>query len=160
VKYFKVFFIVILAGLAAVTAKAAWAAPEAMVMSDVVLETLSRGFKDLTQSKFDAAQSEYEKVIKKDFDNPYANNNLAVLMEKQGKLTDAMMYLNIGRKKADQFLNKVETAYLFGGVCAAVNPLSETGEKSQIAQVINENKKKLTEKMGSEPPEAPAHSGK
>jgi len=68
----------------------------------------------LPQSKFDAAQVEYEKVIKIDFDNPYANNNLAVIMEKQGKLTDAMTYLNIGEKFAAQYLYKVDTAYLFG----------------------------------------------
>ncbi len=98
-------------------------------MSGEVLEMLARGYKDLTQSKFDAAQAEYAKVIKIDFDNPYANNNMAVLMEKQGKLTDAMMYLNIGIKLADHYLNKVDTAYLFGDVCAAVNPQPETGGK-------------------------------
>jgi hypothetical protein len=160
VQHLKVLFLVIVLGLFAVTAKIAWAETKTKVMSDAVLETLSRGFKDLTQSKFDAAQLEYAKVIKEDFDNPYANNNLAVLMEKQGKLIDAMMYFNIGIKKADLYLNKVDTAYLFGGVCAAVNPLAETGEKSQIAQVMAENKKKLAEKMGSEPLEAPAPSGK
>ena len=67
-------------------------------MSDEVFEMLAKGYKNLSQSKFDAAQAEYEKVIKIDFDNPYANNNLAVIMEKQGKLTDALTYLNIGRK--------------------------------------------------------------
>ena len=44
---------------------------------------------------------------------------------------------------------------LFGGVCAAVNPEKTTAEKSQIAQVIADNKKKLAEKMGSKPAEMP-----
>ena len=64
----------------------AWAGPEPGIMDDEVFAMLSRGFKDLTQSKFDAAQSEYEKVIRIDFDNPYANNNMAVLMEKTGQI--------------------------------------------------------------------------
>lgn len=144
----------------AAVAQVALAGPEPKVMSGEVLEMLSRGYKDLTQNKFDAAQAEYAKVIKIDFDNPYANNNMAVLMEKQGKLTDAMMYLNIGIKLADHYLNKVDTAYLFGDVCAAVNPQPETGEKSQIAQVIADNKKKLAEKMGSGPLETPKNSVK
>ena len=137
-----------------------WAGLEPRTMSDEVFEMLSKGYKNLSQSKFDAAQAEYEKVIKIDFDNPYANNNLAVIMEKQGKLTDAMTYLNIGEKFAAQYLNEVETVYLFGDVCAAVNPERATGEKSQIAQVIAENKKKLAEKMGSTPMGMPTKSEK
>ena len=91
-------------------------------MGDEIFDLLTKGYHDLSQSKFNAAQTEFENVIKADFDNPYANNNLAVLMEKQGKLTDAMTYLNIGEKFAEQYVYKVETAYLIGGVCAAVNP--------------------------------------
>ena len=124
----RLYILLVIIGLAAV-AQGALAGAEPKVMSDEVLEMLSRGYKDLTQSKFEAAQAEYAKVIKKDFDNPYANNNMAVIMEKQGKLTDAMMYLNIGIKLADQYLNKVETAYLFGGVCAAVQALTGNRRK-------------------------------
>jgi hypothetical protein len=128
-----------------------WAALEPRTMSDEVLELLAKGYKSLSQSKFDAAQADYEKVIKIDFDNPYANNNLAVIMEKHGKLTDAMTYLNIGEKLAAQYVNKVDTAYVFGNVCAAVNPEKAAGETSEIAPVIAANKKKLAEKMGAAP---------
>lgn len=155
---FKIFLILATIGLAGIVIS--WADTEPRTMGDEVFEMLSKGYKNLSQNKFDAAQSEYEKVIKIDFDNPYANNNLAVLMEKQGKLTDAMTYLNIGEKFAAQYLNQVETVYLFGDVCAAVNPEMATGEKSQIAQVIAENKKKLTEKMGSTPLGMPTKSEK
>ena len=71
-----------------------------------------------------------------------------------------MAYLNIGKKLAEQYLYKVETAYLIGGVCAAADPEKATGEKSEIAKIITENQKKLTEKMGSEPAGIPASSGK
>lgn len=155
-KLILIWTVICLAG----TAGIAWAGPEPRVMDDEVFAMLSKGFKDLTQSKFDAAQSEYEKIIKSDFDNPYANNNMAVLMEKQGKLIEAMTYLNIGKKFAEQYFYKVDTAYLIGGVGAAVNPEKATGEKSEIAQIITENQKKLTEKMGSEPAGIPANSGK
>lgn len=158
-QHLRLYLLLAMIGLAAV-AQGALAGPEPKVMSAEVLEMLSRGYKDLTQSKFDAAQAEYAKVIKIDFDNPYANNNMAVLMEKQGKLPDAMMYLDIGIKLADNYLNKVDTAYLFGDVCAAVNPQRETGGKSQIAQVIADNKKKLAEKMGSGALETPTNSEK
>jgi hypothetical protein len=141
-------------------AEFAMAAVEPRVMGDNLFDSLTKGYNDLSQSKFNAAQAEFENVIKADFDNPYANNNLAVLMEKQGKLTDAMTYLNIGEKVAEQYLYKVDTAFLIGGVCAAVNPEKMTAEKSPIAQVIADNKKKLAERIGSKPAETPKNLGK
>jgi hypothetical protein len=133
---------------------------EPRVMSDDLFNMLAKGYNDMSQSKFSEAQAEFEKVIKVDFDNPYANNNMAVLMEKQGKLQDAATYLNIGEKVAEQYLYKVDKIYLIGGVCAAVNPEKTTTEKSLIAQVIAENKKKLEEKLGSKSAPAPKNNGK
>lgn len=136
------------------------AAEEPRVMGDDIFDTLTKGFNDLSQSKFPAAQAEFEKIIKTDFDNPYANNNMAVIMEKQGKLVDAMAYLTIGEKLAEHYLYKAETAYLLGGVCAAVNPEKTMGEKSTIAQVIADNKKKLAERMPAKPADIPQNPGK
>lgn len=136
------------------------AASEPRTLSDEVFGMLQKGYQLLSQSKFDAAQKEYEKVIKIDFDNPFANNNLAVIMEKQGKLKDALAYLTIGEKFAAEYVNELETAYLFGTVCAAVNPEKTTGEKSRLAEVIAENKKKLTEKMDTQPLGMPDNSKK
>jgi hypothetical protein len=141
-------------------AGSAWAGLEPGVMSDELFDSLAKGYQNLSQSKFNEAQTEFEKVIKVDFDNPYANNNLAVLMEKQGKLLDAMTYLNIGGKVADHYLHKVATVYLIGGVCAAANPEKATTETSSIAQVIADNKKKLEEKLGPKPAETPKNAGK
>jgi hypothetical protein len=137
----------------------ALAGVEPRVMSDDLLNIITKGFNDMSQSKFSEAQVEFEKVIKVDFDNPYANNNLAVLMEKQGKLLDAMTYLNIGGKVAGQYLYKLDTVYLIGGICAAVNPEKTTTENSMIAQVIADNKKKLEEKLGPKPAQTPKNGG-
>lgn len=154
----KIFLLLTIIGLVGMSL--AWAGTEPRTISDEVFDMLSKGYKNLSQSKFDAAQAEFAKVIKIDFDNPYANNNLAVLMEKQGKLADAMTYLTIGEKFAPQYLNEVETVYLFGDVCAAVILERATGEKSQIAQIIAENKKKLAEKIGAAPLGMPTKSEK
>ena len=156
IKIFLVLTTIAVTGFAMV----ALAAVEPRVMSDDLFDRLTKGSNDLSQIKFNAAQAEFENVIKADFDNPYANNNMAVLMEKQGKLTDAMTYLNIGEKVAEQYLYKVDTAFLIGGVCAAVNPEKTTAEKSPIAQVIADNKKKLAERIGSKPAETPNNLGK
>ncbi len=157
--FLKIFLVLATIGMAGF-AVVALAAVEPRVMGDEIFDLLTKGYHDLSQSKFTAAQTEFENVIKADFDNPYANNNMAVLMEKQGKLTDAMTYLNIGEKFAGQYVYKVETAYLIGGVGAAVNPEKDTAEKSMVAQVIADNKKKLAERMGSKPAETSKNSGK
>lgn len=134
------------------------AAAEPRVMGEEIFAQLIKGYTDLSQSNFKAAQKEFENIIRADFDNPYANNNLAVLMEKQGRLVDAMTYLHIGEKMAADYLYTVETVYLLGVVCGAVLPEKTLGQASQIAQVIAANKKKLAEKMASLPPETSKNS--
>lgn len=128
------------------------AAPvEPRVMNDPVFDALTKAYADLSQRKFPEAQKEFENILKADFDNPYANNNMAVLMEKQGRLADAMTYLNIGAKVAEQYPYKIETLHLIGGVCAAVNPEKATTEPSPIAVLISVNQKKLAERLGAKP---------
>lgn len=127
----------------------AWAGPadQPRSMDDEVFERLQQGYQHLLAGKFNDAQAEFEKIIIADFFNPYANNNMAVLMEKQGRLVDAMTYLNIGEKFAPHYVYEGSTAYLIGGLSAAVNPDKTLGQTSLIAQVIAGNKKKLAEKM-------------
>lgn len=127
---------------------AAGAEGPARELSDATLARLAKGFDELSQNHLAAAQEEFAKVIREDFDNPFANNNLAVIMEKQGKLTDALAYLKVAATFAGAYYQKVETIYLIGGVLAAVRPEKATAERSQIAQVIADNRRKLTEKMG------------
>lgn len=124
-------------------------------LSDAILARLAKGFDELSQNRLAAAQEEFAKVIREDFDNPFANNNLAVIMEKQGKLADALAYLKVAANFAGAYHQRVETLYLIGGVLAAVRPEKATAERSQIAQVIADNRRKLTEKMGLPPDDSP-----
>lgn len=124
-------------------------------MGDDVFTPLWLGYDFMAQGKLDAAQMEFEKVIKLDYYNPYANNNLAVILEKKGQLQDAMTYLNHAEKFADQYFYKVDQVCLVGGLCSAVKPSKTTVEKSTILPVILENKKKLAEKMGPQPASIP-----
>jgi len=133
---------------------------QSRVMGDDVLEMLAKGFDYMAQSNFSAAHAEFEKVIKSDFDNPFANNNMAVLMEKQGRLVDAMTYLKIAAKAAENYKNRVKQAHLLGLLCAAVNPEKETADKSAVSQVIADNQRKLAEKMASQPTAASPEPGK
>ncbi len=149
-RFLTISLVVVAIGLAGF-AIVALAAIQPRVMGDDIFDMLTKGYNDLSQSKFNPAQTEFENVIKTDFDNPFANNNMAVLMEKQGKLPDAMTYLNIGEKFAEHYLYTVDKAYLIGGLCAAVNPEKTIADKSMVAQVISDNKKKLAEKMGFKP---------
>lgn len=155
----KIFLVMLTLGLVGF-ASLIVAAEEPRVMGDDIFDMLTKGFNDLSKSKLTAAQAEFENIIKADFDNPYANNNMAVLMEKQGKLLDAMAYLTIGEKFARQYYYQLETAYLIGGVCAAVNPEKNLAEKSAIAQVIAENKKKLAERVAAKPADVPKNAEK
>ncbi len=117
-------------------------------LSEEVWGHLAKGFDELSQNRPAAAQEEFAKVIREDFDNPFANNNLAVIMEKQGKLTDAMAYLKVAATLAGDYHQKVETLYLIGGVLAAVKPVKNSENQSQVVQVIADNRRKLAEKMG------------
>lgn len=124
-------------------------------MGDDIFTPLWLGYDFMAQGKLDAAQHEFEKVIKIDYYNPFANNNLAVILEKKGQLQDAMTYLNHAEKYADQYFYKVDQVCLVGGLCSAVKPSKTTADKSTVLPVILENKKKLAEKMGPQPASIP-----
>jgi Tfp pilus assembly protein PilF len=117
-------------------------------LSEDILTYLSKGYEELAQNRLSAAQAEFAKVIQVDFDNPFANNNLAVIMEKQGRWQDALAYLKLAEKYAPDYLQQVETLYLIGGVVAAVKPEKAQAPQSQVASIIAENKRKLKERLG------------
>jgi len=99
--------------------------PAAAASREVDEETqayLTKGFELLAQNQLAAAQEQFALVIKKDFDNPFANNNLAVIMEKQGRWPDALAYLKVAEVQAGDYQQRIETLYLIGGVVAAVKP--------------------------------------
>uniref|UniRef100_UPI00404A99F5 tetratricopeptide repeat protein n=1 Tax=Desulfobacca sp. TaxID=2067990 RepID=UPI00404A99F5 len=127
------------------------AAASSRELSDAILARLTKGFDELSQNNLTAAQEEFAQVIREDFDNPFANNNLAVIMEKQGRLADALAYLKVAATFADAYHQKVETLYLIGGVLAAVRPDKANAMDSEIARVIAANRRNLADKMGLPP---------
>ncbi|AEB10436.1 tetratricopeptide repeat protein [Desulfobacca acetoxidans] len=153
-RFIKIFSVLAFIGFIGV-ALVAPAAAQPRQMGDDIFTPLFQGYEFMSKGKYDAAQVEFEKVIKADFYNPYANNNMAVLMEKQGKMQDAMTYLTNAEKYADQYLYKVDQVCLIGGLCSAVKPEKTTTPKSTISGVIADNKKKLAAKMGPKPADIP-----
>ncbi len=117
-------------------------------LSEQVWQHLTKGIDELSQNRLSAAEEEFAKVIKLDFDNPFANNNLAAIMEKQGKFADAQAYLKVAATSAADYRQKVETMYLIGGVVAAVRPEKTVAPESQIAEIIAANMQKLAERLG------------
>jgi len=77
--------------------------------------------------------------MKADPNNSFAFNNEAVLLEREGKLNDALALLNRAAKHADEYFDKVTQTCFAGGGCLAVKPLREVGEKSSIAPIVQEN---------------------
>lgn len=126
----------------------ALAGGEARTLSEELLTHLTKGFDELSLNRLASAQEEFAKVIRVDFDNPFANNNLAVIMEKQGKMADALAYLKVAETFAGAYHYKVETLYLIGGVLAALKPEKAAENQTQVAKIISDNKRKLIEKMG------------
>ena len=125
--------------------------PAAAASREVDEETqayLTKGFELLAQNQLAAAQEQFALVIKRDFDNPFANNNLAVIMEKQGRWPDALAYLKVAEVQAGDYQQRIETLYLIGGVVAAVKPEKAPAPQNQLAAIIAENKAKLMERLG------------
>jgi tetratricopeptide (TPR) repeat protein len=118
-------------------------------MTEDVFTPLSRGYDFMSQGKYDLAKAEFEKVIKADRYNPYANNNLAAIAEREGQTQVALGYLNTAMEKVDQYPYRVASQVCFpGGLCTAVKPLKEytatTG--TSIAAVVGDNIAKLSKK--------------
>jgi len=109
---------------------------------------LTSGFELLARNNLAAAQEQFAQVIKRDFDNPFANNNLAAIMEKQGRWPDALAYLKVAEVQASEYPQRIETLYLIGGVVAAVKPEKAPAPQNQLAAIIAENKNKLMERLG------------
>ena len=140
----------------------------AMMPMDVYTP-IAAGYDFVREGKYDAAKAEFAKAMKADPNNAFAFNNNAVLLEREGKLNDALALLNRASKHADEYLDKVTQTCFAGGGCLAVKPLREVGEKSSIAPIVQENITKLQAKIaatgtappaGSPPPMMPPAKGK
>lgn len=131
--------------LAAISAVVAQPQP----MQEDIFTPLSQGYDLMAAGKYDLAKAQFEKVIKTDRYNPYANNNLAAIAEREGQPQVALTYLKSAMEKVDQYPYRVATQVCFpGGLCTAVKPMKEysTATGTSIAAVIGDNIKKLSEK--------------
>ncbi|MEW6388053.1 MAG: hypothetical protein AB1491_11105 [Thermodesulfobacteriota bacterium] len=118
-------------------------------MAEDIYTPLNRGYDFMAAGQYDLAKKEFEKVIKADRYNPYANNNLAAIAEREGQPQVALGYLKAAMEKVTQYPYKVGKQVCFtGGLCTAVKPerdaASKTGES--IAAVIGDNIKKMSQK--------------
>jgi tetratricopeptide (TPR) repeat protein len=138
-----------IASLSLLLSSPALAQPRPMEMD--VYTPIAKGYDLMRAGNYEAAQYEFETALKKDRFNPFALNNLAALMEKQGKMKDAMAFLTDAQTHAGKYFDKVEQTCFVGGLCAGVKPVQAVGPTSSIAPVIAENMKKLQAKMAATP---------
>jgi len=119
---------------------------------------IAQGYDFIREGKYDAAKNEFAKAMKADPNNSFAFNNNAILLEREGKLNDALALLNRASEHANEYLDKVTQTCFAGGGCLAVKPLREAGTKSSIAPIIQENIAKLQAKIKATGHAAPAGS--
>jgi hypothetical protein len=127
-------------------------------MSEDVFTPLKLGYGFMEKGDYKAAQEQFEKVVKMDTYNPYANNNLAAIMERQGKLQEALTYMHAAEKEVTKYPYRVSNQVCFtGGLCTAVMPEKEFTKPTgtSIAAVIGDNILKLQKKMGPNPADIP-----
>lgn len=153
---------VILAAVAALClciAMPAMAQPKGGALMPMDVYTpIAAGYDFVREGKYDAAKNEFAKAMKADPNNSFAFNNNAVLLEREGKLNDALALLNRAAKHANEYLDKVTQTCFAGGGCLAVKPVREVGEKSSIAPIIQENIAKLQAKIAATGTPKPAGS--
>jgi tetratricopeptide (TPR) repeat protein len=131
----------------------------AKMMEENVFTPLAKGYDFLAQGNYAAAQNEFRKAVEWDSSNPFALNNLAVLLEREGKLDDALANLKRAMAYADAYKDQTERTCFVGGLCMAVKPKRGLGPTSSIAPIVQENIRMLQEKIAQTktptPPEAP-----
>jgi len=127
----------------------------AEMMEENVFTPLAKGYDFLAQGNYEAGKNEFRKAVEWDPSNPFALNNLAVLLEKEGKLNDALANLKHAMTHADAYKDQTERTCFVGGLCMAVKPKRGLGPTSSIAPIIQENIKILQEKIGKTTPPPP-----
>lgn len=128
------------------------------MMGDDVYPPIVKGYDLIRDGKYEAARYEFLTAVKKDPNNPFALNNLAVLDEQAGKLNDAMAFLQQATLHAAEYKDKVVQTCFVGGGCMATKPVRGVAEKSEIAPIVAENIKKLQAKMAATQAPKPAGS--
>ena len=119
-------------------------------LTEDIVTPLSLGYDELKAGNTEVAQYQFEKVLKGDPDNPYALNNLAVILERQGKFKEAMAYLLQAETHAGDYLQKPDEICDIGGICMAIKPSRLSGGESSIAPLVHGNINLLKIKIGKQ----------
>jgi tetratricopeptide (TPR) repeat protein len=121
------------------------------MMSEDVFTPIAKGFDEMRAGNYEAAKYQFADAVKRDPNNSFALNNLAVLEEREGKLKDAMANLKAATTNAAAYKDKVQQTCFVGGLCTGVKPIRAVADTSEIAPIIQENIKKLEAKMAQTP---------
>jgi len=119
----------------------------AKMMEENVFTPLVKVYDFLVQGNYEGAKKEFSRAAEYDPTNPFAFNNLAVLLEKEGNLDEALVNLKVAIAHADAYKDKTAPTCFVGGLCMAVKPERSLGPTSAIAPIIQENIRKLEEKI-------------
>lgn len=134
------------------TAAAAFAqgiCPPAKITGDIE-SILSRGYCLFIDGKYKAAQTEFEKALKKDPGNPVALNNLAAVMVKQNKLDKADTYLKEALPRAKGYMMLVNRVCGVQDICIAIEPYKVGGGNQDLGQLVEMNIKMVEAKMAAQ----------
>jgi len=123
-------------------------------MTEDVFTPLAKGYDFMRDGKAEAAEFEFQSVLKRDRYNPFALNNLAAIAVQKGKLKEGMAFLVDAQTNAKDYLDKFQEVCFTEGLCTGVKPIKVMGTESAIAKVIQDNMAKLKAKMDASP--APA----
>jgi tetratricopeptide (TPR) repeat protein len=124
----------------------------AKMMEENVFTPLAKGYDFMVQGNYEASKNEFRKAVEWDSSNPFALNNLAVLLEREGKLNDALTNLKNATTHAEEYKDQVNRTCFAGGLCMAAEPKRGLGFTSSIAFVVQENIRMLQEKIAWTPP--------
>jgi tetratricopeptide (TPR) repeat protein len=123
--------------------------PPAKITGDIE-SMLSRGYCLFIAGKYKEAQTEFEKVLKKDPGNPVALNDLAAVMVKQNKLDKADTYLKEALPRAKGYKMLVNRVCGVQDICLAVEPYKVGGGNQDLGELVQMNINMVEAKMAAQ----------
>ena len=123
--------------------------PPAKITGDIE-SMLSRGYCLFIAGKYKEAQTEFEKVLKKDPGNPVALNDLAAVMVKQNKLDKADTYLKEALPRAKGYMMLVNRVCGVQDICLAVEPYKVGGGNQDLGELVKMNINMVEAKMAAQ----------
>lgn len=106
---------------------------------DQVTRLLVQGYDLLEEGKLDQARAIFEKILRQDFENPLALNNLAAIKVKEGKYREALAYLEQALPRARGYRVLVNKVCPVDGICLAFRPLEAVYGNQELAPLVQLN---------------------